>query len=79
MSVSTDDLKTINFGLHIYTGGVAAQQLFILIFTTMVTHLYRKLNREGSIPRQTTWKPLLRIMLAVLALITVRLPETNTN
>lgn len=81
MSVSTDDFKTINLGLHIYTGGVAAQQLFILFFTIMVIHLYRKLSRlgESSAPHQTDWKPLLRIMLIVLFLIIVCRPDTSLD
>lgn len=72
-SGTEDDLKTIQLGLHIYTGGIAAQQLFVLIFICMVIFIYRKLDKEGSVSRQKDWRPLLRLMLIALALITVRL------
>lgn len=70
-SGTTDDMDRIQLGLHIYTGGIAAQEVFVLAFCVMVVQLYRKLNKEGSVPRDTDWKGLLRVMMIALALITV--------
>jgi hypothetical protein len=70
-SGTSNDIKVINLGLHIYTAGIATQELFLLFFTSMVIFIYRKLDREGAVPRQTEWRPLLRVMFIALALITV--------
>lgn len=72
-SGTSDDMKVINLGLHIYTGGIAVQELFVLIFCAMVFYIYRKLGREGAIVRPTSWRLILKVMTAALVFITVGL------
>ncbi|KAJ7600614.1 RTA1 like protein-domain-containing protein [Mycena floridula] len=66
---NSKDPKTLQLGLHIYMGGIAFQEVFVVVFIGLAIKLYRELNALGS----TEWKPLLRVLLVTLALITIRI------
>lgn len=60
-------------GLHIYTAGIAAQQLFILCFCGLLFVFHRQLRQgHGDESRGRHWHTLVIAMYATLGCITVR-------
>lgn len=73
MTVS-DNYKTLQNGLHIYTAGVALQEFFIICFIFLVFTFHKRLLKEETDPsRLRGAKKLLLILYGSLVLITVRL------
>jgi len=73
MTIS-NNFKTLQNGLHIYTAGVALQEFFILCFLFLVFTFHRRLLREETIPgRLRGAKKLLIILYASLGLISFRI------
>jgi len=70
---SGDDPKTIQLGLHIYMGGIGFQEFFVLVFVALAIKLYKELSDVGYTGRPTEWRTLLRVLLATLVLITIRI------
>lgn len=63
---------TLMRGIHIYMGGIALQELFIVIFISIVIVFHKRmiaLERQGTQMRD--WRRLLYTLYATLALITV--------
>ncbi|TVY16682.1 Sphingoid long-chain base transporter RSB1 [Lachnellula arida] len=61
--------------IHVYMGGVAFQQFFILVFTIFAMRFHRtvlRLRRQG-VPGAASALPLLYAIYAVLLLITIRI------
>lgn len=57
-------------GLHIYMGGVGAQQLFVLMFIACAIHFHLKIRRQQRSDANKALL-LLYVLYACLALITV--------
>jgi hypothetical protein len=69
--------KIAQRGLHIYTGGVAAQETFILCFTVLTIIFLRKLNAgESTKADYSRAKKLTYVIYIALGLISVRLHFT---
>lgn len=62
--------KTQMLGLHIYMGGVGAQQLFVLFFVVCAIFFHLKIRRQQR-PDLKKAVLLLYVLYASLALITV--------
>ncbi|KAI9745827.1 MAG: hypothetical protein M1818_000508 [Claussenomyces sp. TS43310] len=61
-------------GLHIYTAGIALQELFVLGFVGLLISFHRKMaSGFGNVERGMGWRTLAWAMYATLALITVRI------
>jgi hypothetical protein len=74
MMTISKDFKTLQNGLHIYTAGVALQELFILIFLYLVFTFQRRLSRSNLSPgRISQAKKLIYVMYLSLALISFRI------
>ncbi|KAL5333718.1 RTA1 like protein-domain-containing protein [Aspergillus crustosus] len=71
---SGDDVPydTMMKGLHIYMGGVGAQQLFVLMFVVCAISFHRKILRQYRSDMKQTLL-LLYVLYACLALITIRI------
>lgn len=78
---------TVQTGLHIYTGGVAMQELFILCFLGLMVVFHRKALKldecvqpedlvDSKVPRR--WTSLLYTLYAVLAFISVSLESSQS-
>ena len=70
--------QTLMTGIHIYMGGIGLQQLCILIFTAIAIGFFltmRQQEQSGQILdyRPRSWRPLLYVLFASLALITTRI------
>lgn len=74
--------ETIMRGVHIYMGGIALQEAFILLFTGLFIHLQRKMGameRNGQLDAErlsrgtVRWSSLFYAIYAALFLITVRI------
>lgn len=73
MTIS-NNLKTLQNGLHIYTAGVALQEFFILCFMFLVVTFQRRLEREEA--NEAGIKQAKRLILVsymALGLISVRI------
>jgi RTA1 like protein len=69
------DQKTIMNGIHVYMGGIGLQELFILIFLSLVVTFHRKMRvlaQGGEVLIKEGWKRLTWVLYVVLALISVR-------
>jgi hypothetical protein len=73
---------TQKIGKNVYMGGVGLQQLFILVFLTLLVRFYLdalKLQKDGllstpgAVKSRNMWKWLTFALFAVLALITMRI------
>lgn len=72
MTIS-ENFKTLQNGLNIYTAGVALQEFFIFCFLFLVFSFHKRLLKEETDPsRLRGAKKLLFILYASLALISVR-------
>lgn len=71
--VSTN-AQTEKTGLHIYTGGVALQQFFILCFISLVSTFHRRLLKASDVSNIFDGMKLLYALYISLGLITVNLP-----
>jgi hypothetical protein len=65
-------------GIHIYMGGIGLQQFCILIFTSIATRFFYVMQRQEKygplLPnRPHTWRRLLYVLYASLALISARI------
>jgi signal transduction histidine kinase len=70
--------STLMMGIHIYMGGIGFQEFCILIFTAIAVKFFlemRALSAKNQIldVKPDTWRNLLFVLFAVLALITVRI------
>jgi hypothetical protein len=70
MTVSTNE-QTLSNGLHVYTAGVALQELFIFCFVFLVFSFQRRLAREATVEQKVGAKKLLLILYVSLSLISV--------
>jgi hypothetical protein len=75
---SNESRKTLDLGLHIYMGGVGAQEAFILFFTTLTIVFHRRmleLERQGILEQKgkPAWRPLLYTLYFSLILISIRI------
>lgn len=81
MSSPGGSTQTMQTGLHIYTGGVALQEFFILCFLGVMVVFHRKVLQisQSPIPQENdmgsnvskSWKGLLYTLYVVLAFISV--------
>lgn len=69
--VISKNLNTKRNGLRIYTGGLALQELFILIFAYLVFSFQRRVKREASPEMAARAKNLVLALYASLVLISV--------
>ena len=78
-----NDPNTLLIGIHVYMGGVGIQEFFIVVFMAFALR-FRTLMRRfetGQLPavglidehRKQSWRGLLYVLLACLALITTRI------
>ncbi|KAM0804159.1 RTA1 like protein-domain-containing protein [Usnea florida] len=65
--------KQVLTDLHIYQGGVALQQFFILVFAAASIKFHQTFSRESPAAKKAQALRLLYIIYAVLALITLRI------
>lgn len=73
------DQKTIMNGIHIYMGGIGLQELFLLVFLSLVVIFHRRmgaLEHGGEALVKEGWKRLTWALYVVLTLITVRAVPT---
>ncbi|KAK2784437.1 hypothetical protein FQN52_009018 [Onygenales sp. PD_12] len=77
--MSSDDLKMVDIGIKIYMGGIALQQLFILLFFILASRFQQQMTHlEQHTTHNTTitthpWRRLLYALYATLLLITLRI------
>ncbi|KAI9760598.1 MAG: hypothetical protein M4579_001567 [Chaenotheca gracillima] len=77
MTSSVTDTSIVMTGIHIYMGGIGAQELFILTFTALVITFHRRMIAVRQQGRETAgrtgWLRLTITLYLVLALITARI------
>ncbi|KAK2809823.1 hypothetical protein FQN50_003463 [Emmonsiellopsis sp. PD_5] len=74
--MSSDDLKMVDIGIKIYMGGIALQQLFIILFFILAGRFQHQMNHlelHHTTPTHHPWRPLLYALYTTLLLITMRI------
>jgi RTA1 like protein len=76
----SEDIRAQEQGLHIYTGGVVFQAVFILAFCGLSYSFYNKTVRNRKYPETALIRKLVFALQVVLALIMVSLsPFRNST
>jgi hypothetical protein len=64
----------VRTGLNIYLGGMAAQQVFIVLFLGLMVAFQKRCARDERFEGKPNWRPLLFGLYGVLVCITVSCP-----
>jgi hypothetical protein len=74
MASPTASANIIRTGLNIYLGGMALQELFIVVFLGLMIAFQRRCVQNEQFDRKPSWRPLLFALYGVLVFITVSYP-----